>query len=875
MKGLLAFLLAVVLFLSVASSVWADDTVPAYKDIKLSFEKRAADLVSRMTLEEKISQTSADSPAIPRLGLPAYHWWNECLHGVLAHGFTVFPQAIGMASSWEPDLLFRVSTAISDEARASYNDMVKKGSGELSRLDFWSPNINIARDPRWGRNQETYGEDPYLTSRMGVNFVKGLQGSDPKYIKVVSTPKHYAVHSGPEPLRHKFDAKADPHDLWDTYLPAFQACVTEAGAYSVMGAYSRLNGVPCCENKMLLDEILRRKWGFKGYVVSDCGAIEDIWNDHKVENSPEAAAAAAIKAGCDLACGFSCYAKLPEAVEKGLITEREISRSVERLMEARMRLGMFDPAEMVPYSKITTDSIRSKEHLDLSLEAARKSIVLLKNDKGTLPLDKKIKSVAVIGPCADVIQLGNYTGRPATPVTILQGIKEKLGSGSNVVYAKGCELALNSLEPIPSSALSAPGTDTAQQGLKGEYFANEDFSGTPVITRIDPKVDFDWKEGNPGEGLPKDHFCARWTGKLTPPTTGRYAIGTYADDGVRLYLNGKKIIDNWAVTPATGRTTYLDLEAGKSYDIKLEYYESYGQAVAGLRWSVPGDVDPMIKEAVDMAKQSEVAVLVLGTPSGSELGNGDASIREDEGIDRSDITLSSQQQELLEKVYATGKPVVLLLTGGSTIAIPWATEHVPAIVETWFAGELGGRAVSDVLFGDYNPAGRLPMTCYKSLEQVPDFENYSMEGRTYRYFKGTPLYPFGFGLSYTSFAYSDLALSTKSIKPGEGVTVTAQVKNTGKVAGDEVVELYLTDVESSYPTPIRKLAGFQRINLKEGESKKVSLAITPSQMEFVDGKGNRVLEPGRFKITLGGSQGDQRSLSLGAARVLSGEFEVK
>jgi len=867
MVKVIAALLAVVLLPGLLALPVAAADKPAYLDTSLSFQKRAEDLVSRMTLDEKIGQTSASAPEIARLGLPSYQWWNECLHGIMGNGFTVFPQVIGLGATWDTSLAHSVGSAISDEARANNNDSISKGKGPV-RLDFWSPNINIVRDPRWGRGQETYGEDPYLTSRMSVNYVKGLQGNDPKYLKVVSTPKHFAVHSGPEPLRNRFDARATQRDIWDTYLPAFETCVREGGAYSVMGAYSRINGVPCCDNTWLLGDVLRKKWGFKGYVVSDCGAIENIWQDHKTEKSPQAAAAAAVKAGCDLACGWESYSTLADAVSQGLISEKDIDRSVIRLMEARMRLGMFDPPEMVPYSKIPASVIRSQAHLDLALKEARESQVLLKNRNNLLPLNKSVKTVAVIGPMADIGLFGDYSGTPGKqPVTVLQGIRDKLGS-AHVRYAEGCTLAVGAMQPVPSSALTTP---DGKPGLQAEYFSNENLSGKPSLVRVDEKVDFNWGEGSP-DGLPVDNFSVRWTGKITVPLSGRYGIDAYTDDGARLYLNGKQIVDDWTGHPATTHVTYVELEAGKPYDIKFEYNEYSGQAVAGLRWSPPTDKNLMLDEALECAKSADVAVLVLGTPTRTELRDGNAGIMEDEGTDRSDITLSPAQEQLLKAVCSTGKPVVLVLTGGSTIAVPWAAEHVPAIVESWFGGEFAGAAVADVLFGDYNPGGRLPMTCYKSMDQLPEFTDYSMDNRTYRYFKGEPLYPFGYGLSYTKFGYSGLTLSKKSARAGQNITVSAQVQNAGKKAGDEVVEVYLTDVKASAPVPIRKLVGFQRVSLSPGEKKQVTFEITPKQMAYIDANGSSVLEPGRFKITVGGSQGDAVSRKLGATPVLQGDL---
>ncbi|HEY64371.1 MAG TPA: glycoside hydrolase family 3 protein [Caldilineae bacterium] len=711
----------------------SDQEQPIYKDPSRPIEERVDDLISRMTLEEKVSQMVHAARAIERLDIPEYDWWNECLHGVARAGVaTVFPQAIGLAATWDVDLMHRVATVISDEARAKHHEFVRQGiRARYTGLTFWSPNINIFRDPRWGRGQETYGEDPYLTSRMGVAFVKGLQGDDPRYFKVIATPKHYAVHSGPEHARHHFDARASFRDMRETYLPAFKACVKEGKAYSVMGAYNRTNGEPCCASITLLEEILRQEWDFEGYVVSDCGAIRDIYMHHKVVDTPEEAAAMAVKAGCDLNCGET-YHWLLKAVEKGLISEEEIDRSVKRLFTARFRLGMFDPPEMVPYAQIPYEVNDCPEHRELALQAARESIVLLKNTDGFLPLSKELKDIAVIGPNADDVPvlLGNYNGTPSKAVTPLEGIRNKVSSQTTIYYAKGCE--------------------------------------------------------------------------------------------------------------------------------------------------VVGDDKSGFAEAVEAAKKADVAILCLGL---SQAVEGEEGQREGlpEGQvsqgDRTDITLPGVQEDLLKVVYETGTPVVLVLINGSAVAVNWADEHIPAIVEAWYPGEEGGTAIADVLFGDYNPAGRLPVTFYKSVDQLPPFEDYNMAGRTYRYMTEEPLYPFGFGLSYTRFEYSNLRIEPQTIRPGENVRVSVDVTNVGDRAGDEVVQLYVSDVEASVPVPIRHLEGFTRVHLAPGETKTVSFTLTPPQMSVIDDENRRVIEPGEFRVSIGGRQPDVKTRD-GESNVLTGSFTV-
>jgi len=693
----------------------------AYEDFTLPIDVRVDDLVSKMTLEEKISQMLHDAPAIERLGLPRYNWWNECLHGVGRAGVaTVFPQAISLAATWNKELMHRVAVAISDEARAKHHDALRKGiREEYLGLTFWSPNMNILRDPRWGRGQETYGEDPYLTARLAVAFVKGLQGDDPHYLKVIATPKHFAVHSGPEQDRHRFDAQVDERDLQETYLPAFEACVKEANAASIMGAYNRTNGEPCCASPTLLERTLRRKWGFDGYVVSDCGAIRDIYMHHRTVRTAAEAAAIAVKAGCDLNCGQT-YGALLDAMKQGLISEEMIDRAVKRLFTARFRLGMFDPPEVVVYAQIPIEVNDSLEHRALALQAARESIVLLKNDDGLLPLSKDLKSIAVIGPNADdtAVLLGNYHGTPSSAVTPLGGVRAKVSPGTEVLYAQGCDIL-----------------DEEAQGY--------------------------------AEAV---------------------ALAERAD----------------AVIVVAGLSQHLEGEEGQT------------EGVGGGRRS--------------------------------------------QG-DRIDLDLPSVQEGLLKAVHTTRKPVVLVLINGSALSINWAKEHVPAIVEAWYPGEEGGTAIADVLFGDYNPGGRLPVTFYKSVKDLPHFEDYRMEGRTYRYFRGEPLFPFGYGLSYTSFAYSDLRLNATTITPDETLTVSADVQNVGDRAGDEVVQLYTTDVAASAPVPIRQLQGFKRIHLASSEKRTATLTLTPRQLSLIDDKGRRVVEPGEFQVAVGERQPTPKDLA--------------
>ena len=709
------------------SKVHPDGKV-VYLDRARPIQERVEDLVSRMTLEEKVSQMIHPAPAIETLGIPAYNWWNECLHGVGRAGHaTVFPQAIGLAATWDVKLMHAVAIAISDEARAKHHEALRNGVRDIyCGLTFWSPNINIFRDPRWGRGQETYGEDAYLTSRMGVAFVKGLQGDDADHLKVVATPKHYAVHSGPENLRHSFDARVDERTLREVYLPAFEACVKEGKAASVMGAYNRVNGEAACASKRLLQDILRGEWGFCGYVVSDCGAISDIYQGHEICETPEEAAALAVKTGCDLNCGET-YRFLVNAVKQGLLAEEDIDTAVRRLFTARFRLGMFDPPEAVPYAQIAYAVNDCPKHRRLALRAARESLVLLKND-GLLPLPKDLGTIAVVGPYADdrTSLRGSYCGTPLEEVTILDGIKSKVGKRVKVLYVPATDITGQSAESFHEACVVARSADVAVVCL----------GSSPLL------------EGEEGE-------------------------------------------------------------------------------VCGL------------------------------------LGEGD----------RSSLDLPGRQDELLKRVCETGTPVVLVLTNGSAVAINWADENVPAVLETWYAGQAGGSAVADVLFGDYSPAGRLPVTFYKSVHQLPAFEDYTMEGRTYRYFREEPLYPFGYGLSYTEFRYSRLVVSPGSVRPGRPVKVTVEVENTGKRPGEEVVQLYISDNAASVPIPVRQLCGFQRIGLLPAKKNLLRFTITPEHMSVVDDDGRRLVEPGEFTITVGGGQPGSRGVHSGI-NLLSGSFRV-
>jgi beta-glucosidase len=836
---------------------------PPFRNAALPLEERVADLVSRMTLEEKISQLRYDAPAVERLGIPEYNWWNECLHGVARAGLaTVFPQAIGLAATWDRDLISGLASAISDEARAKHHEFLRRGKRQIYQgLTFWSPNINIFRDPRWGRGQETYGEDPYLAGEFAVRFIKGLQGDHPRYLKTVATSKHFAVHSGPELDRHVFDARVSERDLQETYLPHFRKTVVEADVQSVMCAYNRFMGAPCCGSRRLLDDILRRQWGFRGYVVSDCWALTDFYQYHKVVATAPEAGAMAIKAGTDLNCGI-VYRELMKAVEEGLVTAAEIDVAVRRLFTARMKLGVFDPPEAVPYSSIPYSEVDSEEHRQLALRAARESIVLLKNEGGLLPLPKDLGTIAVIGPNADDVEvlLGNYNGIPSDAVTPLRGIREKAGPKTAVLYALGCEWAdgLPVLETVPSSALFCASGRERTPGLRAEYFANRELAGQPVFARLDAEVDFNWWDGSPDEKIPDDDFSVRWTGELVPPVSGRYLLGGEGFNGFRIYL-GDQLLVQFDGTHHSAKTYQeATLEAGRAYPLRVEFFERTNDAFIRLLWRVPGrDLE---KEALAAADRADVVVLVMGLTPRLEGEEMNVPVPGFQGGDRLTLDLPAAQEDLMKKIHGLGKPVVLVLLNGSAASVNWAARKIPAIVEAWYPGQAAGTAVADVLFGDYNPSGRLPVTFYQSVDELPPFNDYAMEGKTYRYFRGRPLYPFGYGLSYSKFEYSRLRIPD-SVAAGQEFEVSVEVENTGKIAGGEVVQLYVRDVEASVPVPIRSLQGFQRIFLEPGEEKAVCFRLEPRQLSLVDAEGRRMVEPGTFEIAVGGKLPGQRGRS--------------
>ena len=831
----------------------ADLASAPFRNPALPVEERVNDLVSRVTLEEKVSQMVHTAPAIPRLGIPQYNWWSEGLHGAAREGYaTVFPQAIGLAATFDPALLKTEADVIATEFRAKYEERVREigYSDWYHGLTVWSPNINIFRDPRWGRGQETYGEDPFLTAEMGTAYVTGLQGSDPKYLKALATPKHFAVHSGPEPTRHSVDIQVSPHDLEDTYLPAFRATVT-AGAGSVMCAYNSVDGKPACAQPMLLQDHLRDDWHFHGYVVSDCGAASDISQGHHYKATMEEGVAAAVKAGMDLVCGIPMNdvkvenAAMLKAVQQGVLSTQDIDRAVRRLFTARFKLGMFDPPDSVPYSHIPESNIDSEPHRRLALRAARESLVLLKNSNEMLPIGKRYGTIAVIGPNADSVAplLGNYNGTPSHPVTILEGIRRKFPN-STVIYSQGSSLAGPPLVPIPAELLQDA---KGRRGLNAEYFSGTELHGKPVTAGTDAGIDFDAK--NPFSAKLPKQFSVRWSGNLVPEKTGEYVIGFSGTARFSLWIDNQLIAESSSSDTEITRTKTLHLEAGHPYPVRITYASPAEPAVAKLVWHVPGEA----KDYAVNVQRANVIVAVLGLSGDLEGEEMRVDIEGFQGGDRTSLDLPRAQQELLEDLAASGKPVILVLLNGSALAVNWADQHVAAILEAWYPGEEGGTAVAEALAGDYSPGGRLPVTFYKSVDQLPPFEDYDMKGRTYRYFQDEPLYPFGYGLSYTTFSYDKLAFDTKTLGASDDLTVSADVKNIGRIAGDEVVQVYLTHPGVA-GAPLRELAGFRRVHLEPGATQRVRITVPNRQLSLVDSEGVRRIVPGDLQIWMGGGQ---------------------
>ena len=864
--------------LCVGRALAADVEFP-FQDYNLPVDERVEDLVSRLTLEEKALLMNADAAEIPRFGIKKYKYGSEALHGIMGPGnFTVFPQAIAIASTWDPALVEQVTTAISDEAWGAINRAVpENGYPGAWLLSFWSPNVNMARDPRWGRTPETYGEDPFLTGTIGVAFVKGLQGNDPKYIKTVASPKHF-VANNEEHNRFRCNVNVKEKTLREYYLPAFKRTIMEGKAQSIMSAYNAINGMPCSANRWLLTDVLREEWGFNGYVVTDCSAPKQLIKQHKYANTEEESAAYVVNAGVDIECeGAKIIANnIISAKEQALVTEETIDNALRNIIRVRMKLGMFDPPEMNPYSKISPAVVSSKEHAELAKKVSLESIVLLKNGemkgKKALPLEiTDFESIAVVGPNAKVVTFGDYTGKPVRqPVTPLQGVLNRAGGALDVKSADWVDLPLEKdYSVLPSENLKTGD----QAGLKVEFFSNRNFEGEPVEERIDSTVELSKANVPHNKAIKSGQFSARWTGKFVPMDSGFHIISITSKGDVKLYIDDELMLDykdtkkgkkKAKVQAGQPMSSYLldrqffkrqitgwMFEAGKEYDIVLEYVPSKGQPVAKLEWVPPvGDAIEIRKHEMEVIKESDVVIAVMGY----------YRVHEHENIDRVTLQLPDGQMEYIKAMIALNPNTVVVLVNGSPVSIRWIEDNAPAIVELWYPGEQGGDAMAEVLFGDYNPGGKLPLTFYNSIDELPPFDDYEISrGRTYMYYDKEPIYPFGYGLSYTTFEYEGLELKGKSVGMDGNIDLSLTVKNTGDREGDEIVQLYFSDLESSVKQPIKRLKGFRRVHLEKGASEKVEFSVPVSELSFWDERTKKfIVEPGEFEVQVGASSRDIR-----------------
>lgn len=818
----------------------AQNKTELFRDMTAPQHERILDLLNRLTVEEKVSLLVNDAREIPRLNIDKYNHGNEALHGVVRPGeFTVFPQAIGLAATWNPNLIFRVSTAISDEARGRWKELdygKKQIAGGSDLLTFWSPTVNMARDPRWGRTPETYGEDPFLSGRIGCEFVKGLQGDNPRYLKTVSTPKHFAVNNE-EHNRSSCNARMSERDLREYYLPAFERCIVDGKAQSIMMAYNAVNDVPCTVNTYLIKKVLRGDWNFNGYIVSDCSAPEWMVTKHKYVKNLEAAATLALKAGLDLECGDRVYtAPLLKAYNEYMVSEAEIDSAAYHILRGRMLLGLFDDPSQNPYNKIEPSVIGCKEHQELALETARQSMVLLKNQKNFLPLNrKKIRSIAVVGISAAHCEFGDYSGNPKnTPVSVLDGIKKYAENANIKVVHAPWVFSGTDFDPISKGFFP--------NGLKAEYFDNSDLQGTPSV-RMEEELLYD-PVHRPDRFQPEAPMSIRWTGTLKPVVSGDYTLGLKTDDGCRLFLDGKKLIDSWTERSAQMDQVVVKLEAGKTYDLRVEYFDGGGDCFARLYWKAPVTDQTnrlaLFGDAGKVAKECDVTVAVLGINKSIER----------EGQDRYSLELPIDQQEFIKELYKVNPNTVVVLVAGSSMAINWMDENVPAILNAWYPGEQGGNAVAEVLFGDYNPGGRLPLTYYNSLDELPAFDDYSVKNRTYQYFEGKPLYEFGYGLSYTNFKYKKKSITQSN----DTVDITFNLSNVGKYDGDEVAQVYVRYPETGTYMPLKQLKGFSRVHLKKGKSADITISIPKKELRYWDEKTRQFVTPtGEYVFQVGGS----------------------
>ncbi|MFD1257021.1 glycoside hydrolase family 3 C-terminal domain-containing protein [Mucilaginibacter terrae] len=861
MKKILYLFFPCLLLITVSAYIPASK--PNYKysfqNPELTIEQRVNDLVSRLTLPEKVGQMLNAAPAVERLGIPAYNWWNESLHGIARTPFkvTVYPQAIAMAATFDVNSMHQMAEYTADEGRAVYNESVKSNRrGIYLGLTYWTPNINIFRDPRWGRGQETYGEDPYLTASLGKSFVTGLQGTDPVYLKAAACAKHYAVHSGPEPSRHEFNTDVSNYDLWDTYLPAFHDLITESKVAGVMCAYNAFRGEPCCGSGILLNEILRKEWKFTGYLTSDCGGIDDFYQKHKTHADAEAAAADAVLHGTDVECGNVTFLSLNKAVEHGKISEQQIDISLRRLFTIRFRLGMFDPAGKDKYAHIGANMLETPEHKAHALKMARQSIVLLKNQNNVLPLSKKLKKVAVIGPNADnaISVLGNYNGTPSAISTPYQAIKAKL-SNADVYYDQA--ISYTSASYTRNVDLGGVGVVDGQKGFKAEYWQNGTLTGKPAVTRQENAINNIWRDGTFVVGdVSQKNFSARWTTDYTAATSDDLTFELTGNKPYRLLIDGEERTLSGEPDGFGPKTYTLKASKGKTYRIVMEYRQTEGRATFSFKSGV--QVKTNLDAVVQSVKDADAVVFVGGISpqlEGEEMRVNQPGFN---GGDRTSIDLPKVQTDLLKALQNTGKPVVFVMMTGSAIAIPWEAQNTPAILNAWYGGQSAGTAIADVLFGDYNPAGRLPVTFYKSDKDLPSFDDYSMNNRTYRYFTGKPLYGFGYGLSYTTFKYDALTIPALT-HTNKTIPVSVKVTNTGKMGGEEVVQLYIAHRGLSTKTAVRALKGFKRIYLKAGQSKLITFNLTAKELAVIDGNGRSTHPAEKLLVSVGGSQPDAQT----------------
>jgi beta-glucosidase len=864
-------------FGAVLQSAVAQDTAKLpYMNPNLSPEQRAADLVHRMTLAEKATQMQNNSAAVPRLNVPAYQWWSEALHGVINQGVTEYPEPIGLAATFDTPGIHAMAIQIGIEGRIkNVQDTASGHTGIGGGLDFWSPNLNIFRDPRWGRGQETYGEDPFLTGRMGVAYVTGMQGDDPKYYRAIATPKHYAVHSGPEPTRHFADVDVSKHDEVDTYEPGFRAAIVEGKAGSVMCAYNAINGEPACASQYLLQDQLRGKWGFQGYVVSDCDAVRDVAANHRYRPTQAQGAAISVIRGMDNECvtftsrfGEPVEKAYIDAVQQGYLPESTLDTALIRLFTARMKLGMFDPPEMVPYTKIDPKELDSAEHRALAHKLANEAMVLLKND-GLLPLKPGIKKIAVVGPLADQTRplIGNYAGQPTHIVSVMEGLKAEFPNVA-ISFVPGTQFLRSDGNPVPDAVLTTP---DGKPGLKAEYSESMGRPGMgappPVlVTRNEANVNLSGDK-LPPEVAGKKSIGVHWTGFVTAPESGDYLVGVRGMGFARLSIDDKQVAMLWSRGEVDASAGRVHLEKGQKAELNLMCGSMSGDKLqTQLIWTKVNDAPS--PEAIAAAKNADLVIAVVGITSrleGEEMPVTEPGFL---GGDRTSIDLPAPEEALVEAVAATGKPLAVVLMNGSALAVNWIDKHANAVLDAWYPGEEGGAAVAETLSGKNNPAGRLPVTFYTGVGQLPNFEDYGMANRTYRYFKDKPLYPFGYGLSYTTFKYSDLSIPTQAVAAGQPVAADVTVTNTGKVAGDEAVQVYLKfpDVKGA---PLIALRGFQRIHLEPGASQKVHFELKDRDLGMVTEAGNPMIAAGEYTLSIGGGQPE-----TGAPGV-SGHFHIE